>query len=232
MKLHSQAVALSLFFAACFIQTAAGIQCDSFCAACWKIDSPGVDIKIRCGAFGNCPYPCPSGYNNIHCANSDRCWWVDLLIYITISFSSRVGVFQWTNKHSQIGARNLIVRYLARVIVESTTVKTGGKAAKYRIQARSVQIDSFLFFCFVRRVQWLRDLQNNQHIRPNYEFTYCTQGYYYKQKECGGTTIYGKDILRGVRATANFLHKWVLAEREQWLSTYSLPMSTVSISYK
>ncbi len=140
-------VTLSLLFAAGFIQTAAGIQCDSFCAACWKIGSPGVDIKMSCGTFGNCPYPCPSGYNNIHCANSDRCWWVDLLIYITISFSSRVGVFQWTNKHSQIGARNLIVKHLVRAIVESTTVKVVRKAAKCRIQARSVQVDYFLFFC-------------------------------------------------------------------------------------
>jgi len=38
--------ALSSIFADDFIQTAAGIICTRFCAACWKIGSPGVDIKI------------------------------------------------------------------------------------------------------------------------------------------------------------------------------------------
>ena len=67
-------VALSLIFAAGFIiQPAAGILCDSNCAACWKAGSSTVDIKIGC-QLGNCPYPCPGGYENIHCAVSGRCW--------------------------------------------------------------------------------------------------------------------------------------------------------------
>jgi len=49
---------------------------------------------------------------------------------------------------AQIAAGNLIVRHLARVIVESNTVKMVRKAVKYRIRARSVQVNSFLFFCF------------------------------------------------------------------------------------
>ena len=66
-------VAFNLLFAAGFIQmAAAGIQCDSFCAACWKNDSPGVDIKMSCGTFGKC-YECPGGYNNAHCATGERC---------------------------------------------------------------------------------------------------------------------------------------------------------------
>ena len=58
-------------------------------------------------------------------------------------FLPRVRVL-WTNK-PQIGARNLIVKHLARVIVESTMVKMVRKAAKYPIQVRSVQVESFVF---------------------------------------------------------------------------------------
>jgi hypothetical protein len=73
MKLLS--IAFSLVFAGGFIQTAAGITCPSGCVACWKIGSPGIDIKM-----GATPTPtliagdeCPSGYEGIHCASSRRC---------------------------------------------------------------------------------------------------------------------------------------------------------------
>ena len=50
MKVLSVAL---LLFAAGFIQTAAGITC-SFCAPCWKIGSPGVDVKMSCaGPLGD-----------------------------------------------------------------------------------------------------------------------------------------------------------------------------------
>ena len=62
----------SLLFATGFIQTAAGIRCDSFCAACWKNGSPGVDIKMSCDGLWNC-YSCPGGYDSLHCAQMDRC---------------------------------------------------------------------------------------------------------------------------------------------------------------
>ncbi len=42
-------VAFSLLLPACFSQTAAGLRCDSECAACWKTgDLNGVDIKFSC----------------------------------------------------------------------------------------------------------------------------------------------------------------------------------------
>jgi len=65
---------LCLLFATGFmIQSVAGIICTSFCAACWKDGSPGVDIKMSCdGPLGNC-YSCPAGYSNVHCAQMDRC---------------------------------------------------------------------------------------------------------------------------------------------------------------
>jgi len=65
-------------------------------------------------------------------------------IYYDFCFLSE----SWNNKHhSRIGAGNLIVKTLARVIVESTQ-KMVIKLAKYLIQARSVQVDSFFkFFC-------------------------------------------------------------------------------------
>jgi len=69
-------VALGLLLAASF-QMAAGLKCDSQCSACWKIGSPGVDIKIGCRSDSNCFYPCPNGYENLHCANWQRCEWVD-----------------------------------------------------------------------------------------------------------------------------------------------------------
>ena len=146
-------VALSLLFAAGFIQMAEGIVCHpSFCAACWKIGSPGVDIKMSCGAFGNCPWECPNGYNNIHCAAGDRCWWVDLSYFLRFLFSVRVLDYVITNIISRIGAGNLIVKTLARVIVESRQ-KMVIKLARYLIQARSVQVDSFFkILLFARRV--------------------------------------------------------------------------------
>jgi len=122
--------ALSLFFAAVIIKPTAGILCDTDCAACWKMGSSTVDIKIGC-QFGNCPFSCPGGYENIHCATSRRCLWVDVSID---------DFFSWTNEHSRIGARMTVVN-LARAIAEWTIVKMGGKVVKYRIQVRSVQVD-------------------------------------------------------------------------------------------
>lgn len=63
-------VVLSLLFG--FIRTAAGISCRSRCAACWKVGEPGVDIKIACEGGAEC-HNCPPGYDDIHCAKSERC---------------------------------------------------------------------------------------------------------------------------------------------------------------
>ena len=49
-----------------------GKHCDSYCAACWKDGSPGVDIKFSC-MNGDCGTGCPSGYSGIHCAKGERC---------------------------------------------------------------------------------------------------------------------------------------------------------------
>ncbi len=122
MKLLS--VALSLLFSAAFIQTAAGITCDSNCSACWKIGSPGVDVKIGCWA-NNCPGSCPDGYENIHCAKWQRCMWVDLWWTYSFFLSYSSGL----TKPSQIGAGHLVVQYLAHVFVDSTQIHMGGKSA-------------------------------------------------------------------------------------------------------
>jgi len=119
-------VALSLLFSAAFIQTAAGIICNSNCSACWKTGSPGVDVKIGCWA-NNCPASCPDGYENIHCAEWQRCMWVDPLICLWwhLFSSSSSGL----TKLSQIGADHLGVQYLAHVFVDSTQIHMGGKSA-------------------------------------------------------------------------------------------------------
>jgi hypothetical protein len=76
---------------------------------------------------------------------------------------------------SRIVAGNLIVKDLARVIVGSTTFQMVGKPAKYRFQARSVQVDSF---CLAVEVEWfLRDLQYSDFCKEAesdgyYGFTY------------------------------------------------------------
>jgi len=73
-------------------------------------------------------------------------------VFLTISFfCPSLGLCN-NKHHSRIGARNLIVMTLARVIVESTQ-KMVIKLAKYLMQARSVQVDSFLkILLFARRV--------------------------------------------------------------------------------
>lgn len=68
----------TLVVAATFTHMAlvSGLSCDSGCAACWKIGSPGIDTKILCPDNGNkkeCGNSCPSGYNRLHCANWYRC---------------------------------------------------------------------------------------------------------------------------------------------------------------
>ena len=50
-----------------------GLQCGSQCAACWKDDTPGVDIKVTCGYDGWCGETCPQGYHDLHCAKWARC---------------------------------------------------------------------------------------------------------------------------------------------------------------
>jgi hypothetical protein len=90
-------VALSMFYAAGFIQTALGLDCSSGCSACWKDNDPnGVDIKILCQLNKSnnkweCGGPCPAGYSNQHCAESKRCRWVDVatdIIWINKMFST------------------------------------------------------------------------------------------------------------------------------------------------
>jgi len=72
-------VTLGLLLAAGFIQTAAGLQCDSECAACWKTgDTNGADIKLSCSdGSGHCGDKCPNGYERMHCATRGRCQSVD-----------------------------------------------------------------------------------------------------------------------------------------------------------
>jgi hypothetical protein len=63
-----------LIAAASLIQTAVGLNCNSLCAACWKDDSPGIDIKIGCAiSNGYCGDKCPQGYYDLHCAKTSRC---------------------------------------------------------------------------------------------------------------------------------------------------------------
>ena len=72
MKVHS--VALSLFFAAGFLQTTVGLKCNSYCAACWLDNNDtGVDLKIACSDDKVCIAACPSGYHGLHCATYRRC---------------------------------------------------------------------------------------------------------------------------------------------------------------
>ena len=54
------------------ITTVLGLKCDSYCAACWKDGSPGVDTKFACNS-GHCGDKCPTGYSGIHCATALRC---------------------------------------------------------------------------------------------------------------------------------------------------------------
>lgn len=51
------------------IHRAAGIGCDSYCAACWKDGEPGIDIKWSC-LRGVCGDDCPAGNHDPHCARS------------------------------------------------------------------------------------------------------------------------------------------------------------------
>ena len=61
-------------FTAGSIHRVIGVQCSSYCAACWKDnDSTGVDIKFS-NEQENFGGWCPPGY---HCAKDARCMWVD-----------------------------------------------------------------------------------------------------------------------------------------------------------
>jgi hypothetical protein len=109
-------VLLGLIFAAEIIQSVAGIECHSSnCAACWKIGSPGIDIKIPCGPKGECGDKCPDGYEGIHCAKSTRCE------YEVDPFNA---MFYLLTKRFILAVQEqaLVVVNLARVYVESTRV--------------------------------------------------------------------------------------------------------------
>jgi hypothetical protein len=45
-KMKISSLAIRPLLAAGFIQTVVGLDCGSGCAACWKTDSPGVDINL------------------------------------------------------------------------------------------------------------------------------------------------------------------------------------------
>ena len=67
-------VATCSLIAAGLIQTAVGLHCNSWCAACWKDGSTtGEDIKINCSPDGYCGEKCPKGYHDMHCAKDIRC---------------------------------------------------------------------------------------------------------------------------------------------------------------
>ena len=93
MKIFS--MVLGLAFAASFnILTAAGLKCSSVCAACWKIGEPGVDIKMTCDQDNDCGgvTDCPPGYEDLHCAKTERCMSVDFSM-------NGIGIFS-TNRSS------------------------------------------------------------------------------------------------------------------------------------
>ena len=74
MKPYTQ-VALAIIFMVAFSHMALvlGLECNSDCAACWKIgDTTGVDTKFSCNN-GYCGTVCPEGYHDIHCARDSRC---------------------------------------------------------------------------------------------------------------------------------------------------------------
>ena len=48
------------------------VTCSSNCAACWKVNSPGVDTKFSCFE-GYCGEVCPPDYHGLHCAKKQRC---------------------------------------------------------------------------------------------------------------------------------------------------------------
>jgi hypothetical protein len=74
--MKAQPMVLNLIIAASLIKTAAGLHCPGDCAACWKTGgAAGEDIKFAC-IFGNCGGQCPGGYENLHCAKSERCQYV------------------------------------------------------------------------------------------------------------------------------------------------------------
>ena len=111
-------IALRLVFVAGLIQRAAGLSCTTGnCAACWKIDSPGIDIKMPCPR-GDCGKTCPSGYDRIHCAKTERCEYevdpLDDMFYFL------------TKRFLLVVQEAIVVENLARVYVESTMM---GKSA-------------------------------------------------------------------------------------------------------
>ena len=74
-KMRAFFAATFSLFAVSLIQTAAGLNCDSLCAACWMDNNAdGADIKFTCLADdGYCGETCPVGYHGMHCANHARC---------------------------------------------------------------------------------------------------------------------------------------------------------------
>jgi hypothetical protein len=86
MKLLS--IAFTLVFAASLIHKATGLICSSACAACWKIGSPGIDIKMGCDpdADFECGNECPNGYEGIHCAQFRRCTYVEKSFFSNVRY--------------------------------------------------------------------------------------------------------------------------------------------------
>ena len=78
MKQYMYSGAALVFIAMSLIQPAAGIDCQSTCAACWRDnDNTGKDIKVQCypkaDNQGGCGDACPDGFSRIHCAKKERC---------------------------------------------------------------------------------------------------------------------------------------------------------------
>ena len=71
-------IAVSIFLTNGATQMAAGLKCSTACAACWlDNNNDGVDTKFTCredqGSYTHCGDACPTGYNGIHCAKTERC---------------------------------------------------------------------------------------------------------------------------------------------------------------
>ena len=97
-------IAFAIYLVAtCFIQTVAGLHCDSRRAACWKDGSPGVDTKFNCNySTGDCGEKCPPGYSGIHCAEHVRC--------VTVPSASQSRLISSRQTPSRFAARAIAAR--------------------------------------------------------------------------------------------------------------------------
>jgi hypothetical protein len=130
MKLF-YALAVGMFFANGVIQMAAGLKCNSGCAACWlDNNSDGVDTKFICtGDNGvHCGDACPTGYNGIHCAKIERCLWVEQVAQKT---NSSLGF--------QIGA--IFIRLAVLILARVSAVRNGVIRLATYIAERSMELE-------------------------------------------------------------------------------------------